>query len=128
MGVNRNVVAKLLNQANKSYVYKGNVVQLFHVFDTLQRAFESLMFESFTNFILTVGCITVIVIWGLKYLILMLGQPQGTFVLLEVLSPDSLVHYFQSIHNNDISVFTGITTHPYPPLLTKAKRCVVNQV
>ena len=30
------------------------------------------------------------------------GQPQGTCVLLEVLSLDSLVHYFQSIHNNDI--------------------------
>ena len=26
--------------------------------------------------------------------------PQGTCVLLEVLSLNSLVHYFQSIHNN----------------------------
>ena len=38
---------------------------------SLQRAFESLIFESYTNFISTVGCITVIVIWGSKYLILM---------------------------------------------------------
>ena len=30
------------------------------------------------------------------------GQPQGTCVLLEVPSLDSLVHYFQSIQNNDI--------------------------
>ena len=30
------------------------------------------------------------------------GQPQGTCGLLEVLSPDSLMHYFQSIHNNGI--------------------------
>ena len=30
------------------------------------------------------------------------GQPQGTCVLLEVPSLDSLVHYFQSTHNNDI--------------------------
>ena len=30
------------------------------------------------------------------------GQPQGTCVLLKVLSLDSLVHYFQSIHNNNI--------------------------
>ena len=29
------------------------------------------------------------------------GQPQGTCGL-EVLSPDSLMHYFQSIHNNGI--------------------------
>ena len=100
------------------------------------------------------------------------GQPQGTCVLLEVLSLDSLGHYFQSIHDNDIfevrgvkieniqnrmvsqnslnetinfnlsctvalyplcysimkSLTTEITTHPYLLLLTKAKRCVVNQV
>ena len=36
------------------------------------------------------------------------GQPQGTCVLLDVLSPDSLVHYFQSIHNNDIFEVRGI--------------------
>ena len=30
------------------------------------------------------------------------GQPQGTCVLIKVLSLDSLVHYFQSIHNNNI--------------------------
>ena len=98
-------------------------------------------------------------------------QPQGTCVLLEVPSLDSLVHYFQSIHNDIFEVrgvqieniqnrmvslnslnetinfnlscavalhslcysimnhvITGITTHPYLPLLTKAKRCVVNEV
>ena len=32
------------------------------------------------------------------------GQPQGTCVLLEVLSLDSLVHYFQSIHNDIFEV------------------------
>ena len=35
-------------------------------------------------------------------------QPQGTCVLLEVLSPDSLVHYFQSVHNNDIFEVRGV--------------------
>ena len=30
------------------------------------------------------------------------SYPQGTCVLLEVSSLNSLVHYFQSIHNNDI--------------------------
>ena len=35
-------------------------------------------------------------------------QPQGTRVLLDVLSPDSLVHYFQSIHNNDIFEVRGV--------------------
>ena len=32
------------------------------------------------------------------------GQPQGTCVLLEVPSLDSLVHYFQSIHNDIFEV------------------------
>ena len=35
-------------------------------------------------------------------------QPQGTRILLDVLSPDSLVHYFQSIHNNDIFEVRGV--------------------
>ena len=38
------------------------------------------------------------------------GQPQGTCVLLEVLSPHCLVHYFQSTHNNDIFEMRGVQT------------------
>ena len=41
------------------------------MFDT-DYQLESLIFESYTNFILAVGCITVIVIWSSKYLIPML--------------------------------------------------------
>ena len=62
-----------------------------------------------------VGCITLIVIWGSKYLILMkeICMVEGSlklhvFVLLEILSLDSLVHYFQSIHNNDIFEGRGV--------------------
>ena len=36
------------------------------------------------------------------------GHPQGTCVLLEVLSLDSLVCYFQSLHNNDIFEVKGV--------------------
>ena len=36
------------------------------------------------------------------------GQLQGTYVFLEVLSLDSLVHYFQSIHDNDIFEVRGV--------------------
>ena len=36
------------------------------------------------------------------------GQPQGTRVLLEILSVDSYVHYFRSIHNNDIFEVRGV--------------------
>ena len=36
------------------------------------------------------------------------GQSQGTCILLEVLPPDSLVHYYQSIHNNDLFEARGV--------------------
>ena len=36
------------------------------------------------------------------------GQPQGTCVLLEVPSLDSLAHYFRSIHNNDVFEVRGV--------------------
>ena len=36
------------------------------------------------------------------------GQPQGPCILLELPSLDSLVHYFQSIHNNDIFEERGV--------------------
>ena len=36
------------------------------------------------------------------------GHPQGTCVLLEVPSLDNLVHYFQSIQNNDIFEMKGV--------------------
>ena len=77
-----------------------------------QRAFELLRSENYTNFILTVRCIAVAIYcngnMGFKIFdshardLYGRGQPQGTCVLLEVTSLNSLVHYFQSIHNNDI--------------------------
>ena len=56
--------------------YSGSVhqeiaVEGYQYCTSLPRAFESHIFESYTNLILTVGCITVILIWGSKYLILM---------------------------------------------------------
>ena len=65
-------------QLEYSESYSGTVHQEIaikgyqHCTVSVPRAFELLVFESYTNFILTVGCITVIVIWGSKYLILML--------------------------------------------------------
>ena len=63
-------------QLEYSESYSGTVhqeiaIEGYQYCISLPRAFESLIFESYTNFILTVGCITVIVIWGSKYLILM---------------------------------------------------------
>ena len=105
-------------QLEYSESYSGTVhqeiaIEGYQYCTSLPRAFESLIFESYTNFILTVGCITVIVIWGSKYLILMLEMcmVEGslcTCVLLKVQSPDSLVHYFQSVQNNDIFEVRGV--------------------
>ena len=99
-------------QLEYSESYSGTVhqeiaIEGYQYCTSLPRAFESLIFESYTNFILTVGCITVIVIWGSKYLILMqeICMVEGSLkvrVLLEVPSLDSLVHYFQS------TVFTRV--------------------
>ena len=101
-------------QLEYSESYSGTVhqeiaIEGYQYCTSLPRAFESLIFESYTNFILTLGCITVIVIWGSKYLILMqeICMVEGSLkvrVLLEVPSLDSLVHYFQSIHNDIFEV------------------------
>ena len=101
-------------QLEYSESYSGTVhqeiaIEGYQYCTSLPRAFESLKFESYTNFILTVGCITVIVIWDSKYLILMqeICMVEGSLkvrVLLEVPSLDSLVHYFQSIHNDIFEV------------------------
>ena len=64
-------------QLEYSESYSGTVhqeiaIEGYQYCISLPRAFQSLIFESYTNFILTVGCITVIVIFDSKYLIFML--------------------------------------------------------
>ena len=65
------------------------------MFDT-DYQLESLIFESYTNFILAVGCMEFKIFDSHVRDLYGRGQPKGTCVVLEVLSPDSLVHYFQS--------------------------------
>ena len=59
------------SESYSSTVHQEIVIEGYQHCTVLPRAFELVIFESYTNFILTVGCITVIVIWGSKYLILM---------------------------------------------------------
>jgi len=85
---------------------------------SLDRAFQSLISENFNNFVLTIGCTTVAIYcngnMGLKIFVSRArniygrSHPQGTCVLFEVSSLNSLVHYFQSIHNNDIFELKGV--------------------
>ena len=82
------------------------------------RAFESLLAENYTNFVLTVG-FTAVAIYcngnvGFKIFDSHArdsygrSHAQGTCVLLEVLSLSDLVHYFQSIHNNVMFEVKGL--------------------
>ena len=110
-------------QLEYSESYSGTVHQEiategYQYCTSFQRAFESLISESYTNFIVTIGCIAVAAYcnsnMGFKIFdshardLCGRGQPQGTRVLLKVLSPNSLVHYFQSIHNNDLFEVRGV--------------------
>ena len=83
---------------------------------SLDRAFQSLISENFYNFVLTIGCTAVAIYCkgnvGLNIFdshardIYGRSHPQGTCVLLEVSSLNSLVHYSQSIPTNCKSRFS----------------------
>ena len=59
------------SESYSSTVHQEIAIEGYQYYTSLPRAFESFIFESYTNFILTVRCISVIVIWGSKYFILM---------------------------------------------------------
>ena len=110
-------------QLEYSESYSGTVhqeiaIEGYKYCTSLRRAFELLISESYTNFILIVRCITVVTYcnsnMGFKIFdsharhLYGRGQPQGTCVPLEVLSLNSSVHYFQSIQNTDIFEERGV--------------------
>ena len=75
--------------------------------------------QNYTNFILTVGCICVSIYYNVDMVFKIFdyhargfvyrrGHPQDTCVHLEALSLDSLVCYFQSLHNDDIFEVKGV--------------------
>ena len=82
------------------------------------KSFELLTSEDYKNFILTVGCITVAIYCkgDMRFKIFDShsrdwydrGHPEGTCVLLEVSSLNSLAQYFKSIHNNDMFEVKGV--------------------
>lgn len=86
-------------------------VSVLHLF---RKSLESLSSPNYTNFISNVGCIYRNVDIGLKILdshakaVYGRGHSQGTCVLLEALSRDSLVCHFQSLHRNDIFEMNGV--------------------
>ena len=85
---------------------------------SLKIAFESLLSQNYTTFLLTVGCIGVSIYCnvdvGFKIFhshardVYGRAHPQGTCVLLEALSLDSLVCYFQSLHDNNMFEVKGV--------------------
>ena len=93
-------------------IHQEATVEGYQYCTSLDRAFQSLISENFNNFVLKIGCTAVAIYCkgnvGLNIFdshardIYGRSHPQGTCVLLEVSSLNSLVHYFQSIHNDDI--------------------------
>lgn len=86
-------------------VHRETIIEGYLYCTSLQRAFESLISDGYTNFILTVGVISVAIYhngnMGFKIFdshardLYGRGHPQGTCVLLEIPSLISLVHYFR---------------------------------
>ena len=99
-------------------VHQETAIEGYQYCTSSQRAFESLLSQNYTDFILTVGCICVSIYcnvdMGFKIFdshardVYGRGHPQGTCVLLKALSLDNLVCYFQSLHNNDIFEVKGV--------------------
>ena len=107
-------------QYSESYTgtfHHGTTIEGYQYCTSLDRAFRSLISENFNNFVLTIGCTAVAIDCkgdvGLKIFdshardIYGRSHHQVTCVLLEVSSLNSLVHYFQNIHN-DIFELKGV--------------------
>ena len=108
-------------QYSESYtgtVHQETTIEGYQYCTSLQTAFASLISQDYNNFILTVGCIGVAIYSygdaGFKIFdshardLNGRGHPEGTCVLLEVLSLESLVQYFKSIHLNDMFEVKGV--------------------
>ena len=98
-------------------LHHGSAIEGYAYCTSLQTAFQSLMSDSYTNFILTIGATAVAIcchnntfkvfdshardLFGNSFF-------QGTCVLLELSSLSNLVHYFQSIHYNALFKLKGV--------------------
>jgi len=102
-------------QYSESYtgtIHQEAAIEGYQYCTSLLRAFESLLAENYTNFVITVGCTAVAIYCngnvGFKIFDSHArnsygrSHAQGTCVLLEVSSLSDLVHNFQSIHNNAV--------------------------
>ena len=85
-------------------IHQETTAEGYQYCTSLDRAFQSLISKNFNNFVLTIGCTAVAIYcndnMGLKIFdshardIYGRSHSQGTCVLLEVSSLNSLVHYF----------------------------------
>ena len=100
-------------QLEYSASYNGNVlrettIEGYQYYMSLKRAFESLISEQYRSLILTVGCITVGIVYcadnrhfkvfdSHTRVIYGKSHPEGTCIPLDISSADNLVQYFQSL-------------------------------
>ena len=108
-------------QYSESYsgsLQQQNVIEGYDYCTSLQSAFQSLISDHFTSFILTIGCTAVAVYCydNMRFKVFdshardQYGRSDvnGTCALLELSSLNNLIQYFQSIHSNDIFEIKGV--------------------
>ena len=106
--------------------FTGNVqeqttIEGYDYCTSLQRALQSLISDNYINFILTIGSTAVALYchgnMGFKVFdshardLFGRNNINGTCTLLQLSSLNNLIHYFQSVHNNDIFEVKGVTIH-----------------
>ena len=106
------------SESYSATVQQQSAIEGYQYCTSLQGAFESLVSDNYTNFILTVECIGVAVYCNgnISFKIFdsyardLCGRahPEGTCVFLEVSSLDFLIHYIKSIYNNHMLELKGV--------------------
>jgi len=146
MNIGNQLYSRLSQSARQSFLMQTELPTMLNVFETdyqleysesftgnlqqqttiegyayctsLQTAFQSLMSENYTNFILTIGSTAVAIYCHGNNTFKVFDShardlcgnsfSQGTCVLLELSSLSNLVHYFQSIHYNALFELKGV--------------------
>jgi len=111
-------------QYSESYtgnIHQEAIIEGYENCTSLQMAFESLMSNSYTSFILTIG-LTAVAIYrhgdnGFKVFdshardVYGRSNAHGVCILIELSSLDNLILYFKSIHNNEVFEITGVSVN-----------------
>ena len=119
-------------------VYGESTIEGYQYYMGMKRAFESLLTEQYSSFILTVSCISVAIIYcandgHFKVFdshardIYGRSHPQGTCVLLDIPSIDNLVQYFQGLYGTtDLYELKGLNITKYDIATSNSVRDIIS--